>query len=255
MNRHLKPLRAAALLVPLMLTACSGTPTIRGLLHDRYPGYDQILPTATALSSEPSFDYLPGNILALALAEPKSRTKSALWNNIGIFCPTNAPLSAFKPVRRRSIKVVYDFDVSLRRGLALSKLKASLRLEPNEIEFLRRVSITVDSPRIYSLRMGSPRPRYVEACTDALASRSDLFKLGSVLVGTVSIDLVFKENVSVLARLNLLNKINGSLGFGAVRGESYSIISENVVFGAKVRPIKLTPPATKQLLISMSRVN
>jgi hypothetical protein len=250
-----KFLRVALLLVPLALGACAKAPTIRGVLNDRYPGHDQILPAATAVSNEPRFDYLPGNILALASVEPRSRTQAALWSNIGIYCPTNIPLSALKPVAAKSTTVVYDFDISLRRALALSKLKTSLQLEPNEIEFLQRVSITIDSPRIYSLRKGGPRPRYVEACTDALASRSDLYKLRSVLVGTVAIDFVFKENVSLLARLGLLNKINASLGFGAVRGESYSIVSENAVFGARVRPIKLKRPGLKPLLVSMSRVN
>jgi hypothetical protein len=254
MNWHFGLLRAAPLTVALTLAACAGPPTIRGVLSDRYPGYDQILPAATAAPNEPGFDYLPGNILALALAEPRSRTQSALWNNIGIFCPTNVPFSALKPVERQSTKVVYDFDLSLRRALALSKLKTSLQLEPNEIELIRRVSITIDSPKIYSLGINGPQPRYVGACTDALAARSDLYKLRSVLVGTVAIDFVFKDNVSLLARLSLLNKINGSLGFGVVRGESYSIVSENVVFGARVRPVKLKPPAARPLLVSMSQV-
>ena len=254
MNWHFKLLRTTPLIVSLTLAGCSGAPTIRSLLRDRYPGYDQILPAATAVAGDPNFDYLPGNILALALAEPRSRTQSALWNNIGIFCPTNVPLSAFKPLERKSTTVVYDSDLSLRRALALSKLKTSLQLEPNEVEFLRRVSITIDAPKVYSIRMDGPQPRFIEACTSALASRSDLYKLRSVLVGTVTFDFVFKDNVSFLARLNLLNKINGSLGFGVVRGESYSIVSENVVFGARVRPVKLKPPSAKPLLISMSQV-
>jgi hypothetical protein len=254
MDWHSGLLRIAPLIVWLTLAGCAKAPTVRTLLHDGYPGYDQILPTATALPNQPSFDYLPGNILALTLAEPRSRTQSALWNNIGIFCPTNVPLSAVRPRALASTTVVYDVDRSLRRSLALSRLKTSLQLEPNEVEFLRRVSITVDSPRIYSLGVNSPRPRYIEACTDALAARPDLYKLRSVLVGTVAIDFVFKDNVSLLARLGLLNKINGSLGFGVVRGESYSIVSENVVFGARVRPIRLKPPVTKPLLVSMSQV-
>jgi hypothetical protein len=57
------------------------------------------------------------------------------------------------------------------------------------------------------------------------------------------------------ARLNLLNKVSGSIGAGVVRGESYSIVSENVVFGAVVRPVKLRLPNSKPLLVSMSGVN
>jgi hypothetical protein len=151
--------------------------------------------------------------------------------------------------------VVYDIDRSLRRALGLSKLKTSLQLEPNEIEYLRRVSISIDSPKIYALRADEPRPRYVDACIDALASRSDLHQINSVLVGTVTIDFAFKENVSALARLSLLNKVSGSVGFGAVRGESYSIVSENVVFGTRLRPVKLRPPRAKPLLVSMIRIN
>ncbi len=255
MNWH-SPLRRAALLaVALALAGCAGPPTFRGFLRERYPGYDQILPAATALPSEPGFDYLPGNILALSLAERRTWRQSALWNNIGIFCPTNVPLSAFKPAILRSSRVVYDVDHSLRRALGLAKLKTSLQLEPNEIEYLRRVSISIDSPKVYALRAGAPRPRYVEACIDALASRSDLHKINSVLVGTVKIDFVFKENVSALARLNLLNKVNGSLGFGAVRGESYSIVSENVVFGTRIQPVRLKRPRAKPLLVSMIKIN
>ncbi len=103
--------------------------------------------------------------------------------------------------------------------------------------------------------MAAPRRHYVDACIDALASRPDLYKLRSMLVGTVSIDFTFKENVSLLARMGLLGKISGSLGFGAVRGESYSIVAENVVFGAKVRPVKLHPRRAKPpLLVSMSAI-
>src|ERR1700712_2226331 len=221
MNWH-SALRSAAL--ALALAGCAGPPTMRGLLKDRYPGYDQILPAATAVANEPGFDYLPGNILALALAAPNSRTQSALWNNIGIFCPTNVPLAAFKPSQLKSTKIVYEVDHSLRKALGLSKLKASLQLEPNEVEYLRRVAISVDSPTIYALRPGTPAPRYIKACLDDLASRSDLHKINGVLVGTVKIDLLFKENVSAMARLSLLNKIGGSVGFGAMRGESYSIV-------------------------------
>jgi hypothetical protein len=254
-NGFSKFVRAVSLVALLALAGCARAPTMRGLLSERYPGYDQILPTATALADEPSFDYLPGNVMALALAEPRRLTQSALWNNVGIFCPTNVPLSALRPLRLKSTTIVYDVDFSLRRALALSKLKTSLQLEHNEVEFLRRVSITIDSPRIYSLRMDGPRPRYVAACTDALASRPDLYRLRSVLVGTVAIDFVFKDNVGVFARLNLLNKVSGSIGAGVVRGESYSIVSENVVFGAAVRPVKLRPPNSKPLLVSMSGVN
>jgi hypothetical protein len=255
MSWHPTLRRAALVAVALALAGCAGPPTFRGFLKERYPGYDQILPAATALPDEPGFDYLPGNILALTLEKRRTLLQSALWNNLGIFCPTNVPLSALRPESRKSTKVVYGFDRSLRKTLGLSKLKDSLQLEPNEVEYLKRVSIAVDSPKIYTLRAGAPRPRYVQACIDALASRSDLQRINSVLVGTVSIDFIFKENVSALARFSLLNKVNGSLGFGAVRGESYSIVSENVVFGTKLRPVRLKPSRSKPLLVSMIRIN
>jgi hypothetical protein len=254
-NWHPTLRRAALFAVALALAGCAGPPTFRGFLKERYPGYDQILPAATALPNEPGFDYLPGNVLALTLEKRSTLLQSALWNNIGIFCPSNVPLSAFKPVAGRSTKVVYGFDRSLRKALGLSKLKASLELEPNEIEVLRRVSISVVAPKIYSLRPGAPRPRYVDACIDALAGRSDLHKIDSVLVGTVTMDFIFKENVGRLARLSLLSKVNGSLGFGAVRGESYSIVSENVVFGTRIRPFKPRSFKPKSLLISMITLN
>jgi hypothetical protein len=255
MNWHPTLRRAAVFAVALALAGCAGPPTFRGFLKERYPGYDQILPAATALPNEPGFDYLPGNILALTLEKRRTLRQAALWNNIGIFCPTNVPLSAFRPESRKSTRVVYGFDRSLRKTLGLSKLKDSLQLEPNEVEYLKRVSIAVDSPKIYTLRAGAPRPRYVQACLDALASRSDLQKINSVLVGTVTMDFIFKENVSALAKFSLLNKVNGSLGFGAVRGESYSIVSENVVFGTRLRPVRLKPQRGKPLLVSMIRIN
>jgi hypothetical protein len=255
MNWHPTLRRAALFAAALALAGCAGPPTFRGFLRERYPGYDQILPAATALPNEPGFDYLPGNILALTLEKRGTLRQSALWNNIGIFCPTNVPLSAFTPESRKSTRVVYGFDDSLRKTLGLSKLKDSLQLEPNEVEYLKRVSIAVDSPKIYTLRAGAPRPRYVQACIDALASRPDLQKINSVLVGTVTIDFIFKENVSALARFSLLNKVTGSLGFGAVRGESYSIVSENVVFGTRLRPVRLKPARSKPLLVSMIRIN
>ena len=92
MNWHPTLRRAALFAVALALAGCAGPPTFRGFLKERYPGYDQILPAATALPNEPGFDYLPGNILALTLEKRGTLRQSALWNNIGIFCPTNVPL-------------------------------------------------------------------------------------------------------------------------------------------------------------------
>ena len=92
--------------------------TFRGFLKERYPGYDQILPAATALANEPSFDYLPGNVMALALQKRSTLLQSALWNNIGIFSPEAASLlSAFKPVAgkidQRGLRLL---DRSLRKA-------------------------------------------------------------------------------------------------------------------------------------------
>ena len=69
---------AALLITSLGLTACAGPPTIRGVLKDRYPGYDQVLPTATAALNDTNFDYRPGNILALALAAPRNPRSMAV---------------------------------------------------------------------------------------------------------------------------------------------------------------------------------
>ena len=157
MNWHPAFRRAVLLAAALALAGCAGPPTFRGLLKERYPGYDQILPAATALPNEPGFDYLPGNILALSLAEAKHLAAiGAVEQHRNILPDQRSACRRSSRESRKSVKVVYDFDRSLRKALGLSKLKTSLQLEPNEIEVLRRVTISVDSPKIYSLARRRP---------------------------------------------------------------------------------------------------
>jgi hypothetical protein len=231
-------LGAQALVVPILLLAllagCARAPTLRSVLKDKYPGYDQILPTSTVSLTDAAFDYTPGTILAVIRQEPATWTQAAVWSSEGVYCPPGFSLSAVRLVRRAPVNVTYDFDLSLRRALHAQKAKADLQLEENEIETLRRVTIRIDSPRSFSLHGGRPVPHYLAACLSAIAGHPGLKKISSIIVGNVQVTLLFKNDVSLVAKFALMNKVQGAMGFGYVRGESYSLSADDVVFGARL---------------------
>lgn len=234
MAKNLASRAAALLALAALLAGCAQAPTLRSVLKDRYPGYDQVLPAESVQPDDLRFDYIPGTITALLLQEPRTRSQAAVWANDGIYCPPGFALSGLRPVARASTSTVYEFDFSLRRLLSARKVKSDLKLEENEIEFLRRVTIDIANPRIYSFRRGQPPVAYLSACTDAIAHRPDLFKIRSIAVGDVRVGVEFKDNVSLLAKFALFNKIRTSFGFGYVQGDSYTLVGEHIVFGVRL---------------------
>jgi hypothetical protein len=230
-------LRGAVLGICCVLGACAGpTPTLRNVLADHYPGYDQLSPASSLLPDDGRFEYLPGNILALELAQPRTVHAAAAWNDkSSIYCPINIPLSTFKTDRKNDAHVIHSFDASLRRALGLKKAKADLNLEDNELEILRQVEITVSSARVYRL-MNGQKPKFDQACLNSISGRPDLNRLRSVLVGNVHVKVVFKDNVSLIAKISVANKIRANLGFGYLQGASQDYSAINMVFAAKVRP-------------------
>src|SRR5579871_561937 len=238
--RRARALRAAILGLCCFVGACAPAPTLRSVLKDYYPGYDQLSPASGVLLDEGRYDYLPGNIIALELANPRTATAAANWNEqSSMYCPTNIPLSALGATKRKDIHVIRDLDFSVRRALGLKKAKADLNLEDNELEVLRRDEISVSSARIYRLRPGQ-KPKFDPDCLTSLAGRPDLARLRSVLAGDVRVNVIFKDDVSLLAKLAVSNKILANLGFGYVRGLSMDYTATNMVFAARVRPSKST---------------
>jgi len=218
---------------------CSHAPTLRSVLWDHYPGYDQLSPASGLLPDEGRYEYLPGNIVALELTKPRTVLAAASWNdNSSIYCPINIPLSALQATRRNDAHAVYNLDLSARKVLGLKKAKADLNLEDNELEILRRVEITVSSARIYQLMYGQ-RPKFDAGCIDSIAGRPDLTKLRSVLAGDVHVKILFKDNASLIAKFAVANKIQGNLGFGYLQGMSQDYTATNMVFAAKVSPTRL----------------
>lgn len=228
-----------AIAVSCCLGACAPTPTLRSVLLNHYPGYDQISPSSSVISDDGRYEYLPGNIIALERVEERTQNAAAAWNvNSSIYCPTNIPLSALKAARRGDAHVVHDFDLSLRKVLRLKKAKADLNLEDNEVEVLRQVEIDVLSVRRYKLGR-KQNPKFDVECLSAVAGRRDLNKLRSVLVGDVHVKILFKNNVSLFAKLAVANKIQSNLGFGYLQGFSQDYRAENMVFAARIAPTKI----------------
>jgi hypothetical protein len=228
--------RGAILGLCLLVGACAPTPTLRNVLAKYYPGYDQLSPASSLLPDESRYEYLPGNVIALELAQPRTAFAAAAWNDkSSIYCPINIPLSALKAVKRNDAYVIHNFDVSLRSALGLKKAKADLSLEDNELEILRRVEITVSSARVYRLNPGQ-KPKFELACLNSIARRSDLNLLRGILVGDVHVKVLFKDNVSLVAKIAVANKIQSNLGFGYLQGFSQDYSAINMVFAAKVSP-------------------
>jgi hypothetical protein len=228
---------AAALLAACVAGAgCAPVPTLRNVLALHYAGYDQVLPASEALPNEKRYEYLPGNIAAFTLTEPRNLIAAASWSSKSDYCSINIPLSLFRPKQRNATTVVHDFDLSLRHALGLKKAKADLQLEPNELEILRRVEIRISSPKEYSVQKGL-QPDYVQSCLAAMAGRTDIKRIRAILVGDVSIKVLFKDNVGFLAKTALLGKLQSNFGFGFLNGFSQDMSAENVVFAARLGPV------------------
>jgi hypothetical protein len=228
---------AAALLAVFAAGAgCTPVPTLRNVLAQHYAGYDQVLPASEALLNEKRYEYLPGNIAAFTLTEPRNVFAAASWSSKSDYCSINIPLSLFRPKQRNATTVVHDFDLSLRHALGLKKAKADLQLEPNEIEILRKVEIRISSPKEYSVQKGL-RPDYVQSCLAAMTGRTDIKRIRAILVGDISVKVLFKDNVGFLAKTALLGKLQSNFGFGFLNGTSQDMSAENVVFAARLGPV------------------
>jgi len=214
---------------------CTPVPTLRNVLAQHYAGYDQVLPASEALPNEPRYEYLPGNIAAFTLTEPRGIFAAASWSSKSDYCSINVPLSLFRAKQRNSAIVVHDFDLSLRHALGLKKAQADLQLEPNEIELLRKVEIRIVSPKEYSVQR-TPKPNYVQSCLAAMTGRADIKRIRAILVGDISVKILFKENVGFLAKTALLGKLQSNFGFGFLNGTSQDMSAENVVFAARLGP-------------------
>lgn len=234
--RTARGLRSA--LLPLAIiavagAACAPTPTLRNVLAQHFTGYDQVLPASEALMYEARYEYLPGNIAAFTLTQPRTAFAAASWSSKSDYCSINIPLSAFKPKQLQPVVVVHNFDLSLRRALGWKKAKADLQLEDNEIEVLRKVEIRISSPRQYFLQKAL-KPNYVQSCLAEMANRSDAKQLRAILAGDISVKIIFKDNVSFLAKASVLNKLQANLGFGFLNGMSQDLSADNVVFAARL---------------------
>jgi hypothetical protein len=228
---------AAALLAVFAAGAgCTPVPTLRNVLAQHYAGYDQVLPASEALLNEKRYEYLPGNIAAFTLTEPRNVFAAASWSSKSDYCSINIPLSLFRPKQRNATTVVHDFDLSLRHALGLKKAKADLQLEPNEIEILRKVEIRISSPKEYSVQKGL-RPDYVQSCLAAMTGRTDIKRIRAILVGDISVKVLFKDNVGFLAKTALLGKLQSNFGFGFLNGTSQDMSAENVVFATRLGPV------------------
>jgi hypothetical protein len=233
---------AAALLAAFAAGAgCTPVPTLRNVLAQHYAGYDQVLPASEALPNEPRYEYLPGNIAAFTLTEPRSAFAAASWSSKSDYCSINVPLSLFRPKQRNATVVVHDFDLSLRRALGLKKAKADLQLEDNEIELLRKVEIRIASPKEYSVQR-TPQPEFVQSCLAAMTGRTDTKRIRAILVGDVSIKILFKDNVGFLAKTALMGKLQSNFGFSFLSGTAQDMSAENVVFAARLGAVRQNAP-------------
>jgi hypothetical protein len=220
---------------------CTPVPTLRNVLAQHYAGYDQVLPASEALPNEPRYEYLPGNIAAFTLTEPRNIFAAASWSSKSDYCSINVPLSLFRAKQRNSMTVVHDFDLSLRHALGLKKAKADLQLEPNEIEILRKVEIRISSPKEYSVQMGL-KPDYEQSCLAAMTGRTDVKRIRAILVGDISIKILFKDNVGFLSKTALLGKLQSNFGFSFLNGTSQDMSAQNVVFAARLGAVSQNAP-------------
>jgi hypothetical protein len=233
-----RSLRSAILLVAACaaVAGCARVPALRSVLATHYAGYDQVLPASEALPNEKRYEYLPGNIAAFTLSAPRDLIAAASWSSESDYCSANIALSQLRPRRQHAVLVVHNFDLSLRRALHLQKAKADLQLEPNELEILRRIEIRITSPKEYVMQK-APKPDYVASCVAAMAGRTDAKRIRSILVGDVSVKVLFKDNVGPWEKTAVLNKLQTTLGVGFLTGVSQDLSATNVVFAARLGPV------------------
>ena len=98
---------------------------------------------------------------------------------------------------------------------------------------MRRVEIRITSPKEYVMQI-TPKPDYVASCLAAMAGRSDAKRIRSILVGDVSVKVLFKDNVGPWEKTAVLNKLQTNLGVGFLTGVSQDLSASNVVFAARL---------------------
>jgi hypothetical protein len=98
---------------------------------------------------------------------------------------------------------------------------------------LRRVEIRITSPKEYVMQ-NTPKPDYVASCVAAMTGRPDAKRIRSILVGDVSVKVLFKDNVGPWQKTAVLNKLQSNLGVGFLTGVSEDLSATNVVFAARL---------------------
>jgi hypothetical protein len=77
----------------------------------------------------------------------------------------------------------------------------------------------------------------VQSCLAAMTGRADVKRIRAILVGDISVKVLFKDNVGFLAKTALLGKLQSNFGFGFLNGVSQDMSAENVVFAARLGPV------------------
>src|ERR1700719_3831779 len=93
----------------VVVAGCTPVPTLRNVLAQHYAGYDQVLPASEALPNEARYEYLPGNIAAFTLTEPRNLIAAASWSSESDYCSANIALSLLRARKQHAALVVHDF--------------------------------------------------------------------------------------------------------------------------------------------------
>jgi hypothetical protein len=67
-----------------------------------------------------------------------------------------------------------------------------------------------------------------------MAGRADVKRIRAILVGDVSVKVLFNDNVGPWEKTAVLNKLQSNLGVGFLTGVAQDLSASNVVFAARL---------------------
>lgn len=218
-----------------LLIGCATPPTVSSVLKRHYRGYDQIAPASGLDLTHPQYKLIPGALIVLNLEQPATSSRANVWSTDNSYCPPGYSIANLRMVRRPPAAVDYRFDFSTRRLLGLRRAKEQLNLEENEVQFLRRVTIRVSNARTFK-RKGTAQ--LDDDCLTWILHRAGTHRLESILVGDLHVDVLFKDNVSLLNRFHIVGKLRGAIGIEVLKAEQYTSSDQDLVFGILARPFR-----------------
>jgi len=222
------------------------------------------MPDAT--DTDRQLEGYPGSVWNFSVA--RGRNKGTIYTHVDQYCnPTPTPALLSSGTTQIS-NWLYRTELSAGGDITVTGATPAdviFQLTAIDAKYITSFAISIANVRRYYL----PYNILKDALSRAAVSCGKDFAYG--LTGVIAGDVTMAGETKNPAAIgvvgqhrNILPGQRSTVGVqtgepqidqGRLRGESYSIVSENVVFGTRLRPVRLKPSRPKPLLVSMTRIN